>query len=48
VRVARAARTRFDEAGQLDQGLIFVAFNQDPERRFLAIQERLAGEPLSD
>jgi deferrochelatase/peroxidase EfeB len=48
VRVARAARTRFDEAGQLDQGLIFVAFDQDPERQFLAIQERLAGEPLSD
>jgi deferrochelatase/peroxidase EfeB len=38
----------FDEAGQLDQGLIFVAFNQDLERQFIAVQERLAGEPMTD
>ena len=25
----------FDQAGQLDQGLIFVAFNQDLERQFV-------------
>jgi deferrochelatase/peroxidase EfeB len=37
-----------DPAGQLDQGLIFVAFNQDPRRQFLAVQRRLAGEPLTD
>ncbi|WP_028058781.1 Dyp-type peroxidase [Candidatus Solirubrobacter pratensis] len=38
----------FDEAGQLDQGLIFVAFNQDIERQFATIQKRLAGEPMAD
>jgi deferrochelatase/peroxidase EfeB len=38
----------FDEAGQLDQGLIFVAFNQDIERQFATIQRRLAGEPMTD
>jgi deferrochelatase/peroxidase EfeB len=38
----------FDEAGQLDQGLIFVAFNQDIERQFATIQKRLAGEPMVD
>jgi deferrochelatase/peroxidase EfeB len=38
----------FDRAGQLDQGLIFAAFNQDPERQFVAAQKRLAGEPLTD
>ena len=38
----------FDQAGQLDQGLIFAAFNQDPERQFMAAQKRLAGEPMTD
>jgi deferrochelatase/peroxidase EfeB len=38
----------FDEAGQLDQGLIFVAYNQDPQRQFLTVQKRLAGEPMTD
>ncbi len=38
----------FDEAGQLDQGLIFVAYNRDIENGFAKIQERLAGEPLTD
>ncbi len=38
----------FDAAGQLDQGLIFIAFNQDIERQFATVQKRLAGEPMTD
>jgi deferrochelatase/peroxidase EfeB len=38
----------FDAAGQLDQGLIFVAFNQDLARQFETVQKRLAGEPMTD
>jgi deferrochelatase/peroxidase EfeB len=38
----------FDPAGQLDQGLIFVAFNQDTSRQFATVQKRLAGEPMTD
>ncbi len=37
-----------DEAGDLDQGLVFVAFNQDIERQFATIQRRLAEEPMID
>jgi deferrochelatase/peroxidase EfeB len=37
-----------DLAGQLDMGLVFVAFNRDIERQFEVIQGRLAGEPLVD
>jgi deferrochelatase/peroxidase EfeB len=37
-----------DEAGQLDMGLLFIAFNRDPARQFEVIQGRLAGEPLID
>jgi deferrochelatase/peroxidase EfeB len=37
-----------DAAGQLDMGLIFVAFNRDVERQFEVVQGRLAGEPLVD
>jgi deferrochelatase/peroxidase EfeB len=37
-----------DEAGNLDQGLMFVAFQQDPERQFATIQRRLSGEPMVD
>jgi deferrochelatase/peroxidase EfeB len=38
----------FDSAGQLDQGLVFAAFNQDVKRQFTAIQRRLAEEPMVD
>jgi deferrochelatase/peroxidase EfeB len=37
-----------DEAGDLDQGLMFVAFNQDPKRQFATIQNRLSVEPMVD
>jgi deferrochelatase/peroxidase EfeB len=37
-----------DAAGQLDQGLVFVAFNQSPTRQFAAIQQRLLDEPMID
>ena len=37
-----------DHAGQLEQGLIFSAFNQDPERQFVAVQQRLLAEPMTD
>jgi deferrochelatase/peroxidase EfeB len=38
----------FDEAGQLDQGLLFVAYNRSPSRQFSVIQNRLDGEPMTD
>jgi deferrochelatase/peroxidase EfeB len=38
----------FDDAGQLDQGLVFVAFNQSPSRQFATIQTRLLEEPMID
>jgi deferrochelatase/peroxidase EfeB len=38
----------FDKAGQLDQGLVFVAFNQSPGRQFVTIQNRLNSEPMID
>jgi deferrochelatase/peroxidase EfeB len=38
----------FDEAGALDQGLIFIAYNQDPARQFATIQGRLNSEPMTD
>jgi deferrochelatase/peroxidase EfeB len=38
----------FDAAGQLDQGLIFVAFNQHIVRQFATLQKKLAGEPMTD
>ena len=37
-----------DAAGQLDQGLVFVAYNASIQRQFEAIQKRLADEPMTD
>ncbi|MCW2983550.1 MAG: peroxidase, partial [Conexibacter sp.] len=37
-----------DAAGQLDMGLVFVAFNRDVAQQFEVVQRRLAGEPLVD
>jgi deferrochelatase/peroxidase EfeB len=38
----------FDAVGDLDMGLVFVCFQQDPDKQFATIQRRLAGEPLVD
>jgi deferrochelatase/peroxidase EfeB len=37
-----------DEAGDIDCGLIFTAYNQDPERQFATVQRRLEAEPMTD
>ena len=37
-----------DSAGDLDQGLMFIAFNQDPVRQYATIQNRLDPEPMVD
>jgi deferrochelatase/peroxidase EfeB len=37
-----------DAAGDIDCGLIFTAYNQDPERQFATIQRRLTDEPMID
>jgi deferrochelatase/peroxidase EfeB len=36
------------KAGQLDQGLLFIAFQADLEAGFIAVQKRLNGEPLEE
>lgn len=38
----------FDPSGRLDQGLAFVSFQRSLDRGFLAVQERLSGEPLEE
>ena len=38
----------FDDAGLLDQGLLFVCFQRDVKAGFVAIQKRLNGEPLEE
>ena len=38
----------FDEAGQLDQGLLFVCFQRSLEDGFVAVQTRLNGEALEE
>ncbi|QXC63393.1 deferrochelatase/peroxidase EfeB [Aquihabitans sp. G128] len=38
----------FDPAGRLDQGLAFVSFQRSLDDGFLAVQDRLSGEPLEE
>jgi deferrochelatase/peroxidase EfeB len=38
----------FDDAGRLDQGLAFVSYQRSLERGFIAVQNRLSGEPLEE
>jgi deferrochelatase/peroxidase EfeB len=37
-----------DAVGDLDQGLVFVCFQRNPDAQFAEIQRRLEGEPLVD
>jgi deferrochelatase/peroxidase EfeB len=37
-----------DQADDLDQGLLFIAFNQDIDRQYKVIQNRLEQEPMID
>lgn len=36
------------KSGQLDQGLIFIAYQADLEKGFITVQNRLNGEPLEE
>lgn len=38
----------FDPAGRLDMGLAFVSYQRSMSKGFLAVQDRLAGEPLEE
>ncbi|MFE0379629.1 iron uptake transporter deferrochelatase/peroxidase subunit [Streptomyces inhibens] len=38
----------FDKRGRMDLGLVFCAYQQDPERQFATVQRRLEHEPLAD
>lgn len=38
----------FDEAGRLDMGLAFVSYQRSLNKGFLAVQNRLSGEPLEE
>lgn len=36
------------KSGQLDQGLLFIAYQSDLEKGFITVQKRLDGEPLEE
>lgn len=36
------------KSGQLEQGLLFICYQADLEKGFITVQNRLAGEPLSE
>jgi len=36
------------KSGQLDQGLLFIAYQSDLEKGFITVQKRLNGEPLEE